>query len=229
MSDPIQTRNGKVFKIRYRVRTVDGKWRHRTETLYGVEGKRAARSILAQRIQDASNQRPEVAELTLHDFVETYWKPYLQRKKVKPSTERGYLCLLKVHILPTLGKIPLIQIAPVHIEEFLRIKTVSGRSDKTVRNMLVMLQGIFSLAEENDLIVKSPIRRKHKPVVFREEKPVWTSAQVRTIIAAVPERFQALFTTIALTGLRLRVDPATLLRSTPEGFPVLFSDHQSYV
>jgi integrase len=66
-----------------------------------------------------------------------------------------------------------------------------------------MLGSVFTLAVENDLIVKSPVRTRHKPSLTREEKPVWSAAQVRTIINAVPDRFKVLFTTIALTGLRL--------------------------
>jgi integrase len=202
VSDPIPTRRGKVFKIRYRVRTAEGKWRHKAETLYGVESKKAARSILLQRIQEASNQPSETAELSLKDFVETYWKPYLQRKNVKPSTEKGYGCVLEVHILPTLGELPLIQISPMHIEELIRGKT-RGRSAKTVRNIVAVLQSVFSFAAENDLISKSPVRKKHKPVLTREEKPVWSAEQVRQILAAVPDQARVLFTTVALTGLRL--------------------------
>src|SRR6185436_10753785 len=117
-------------------------------------------------------------------------------KGVKPSTERGYECLLQVHILPTLGNLQLVQVAPMHIEELLRLKMTSGKSPKTVRNMVVLLQGIFSLAEENDLISKSPVRRKHKPTAAREDKPVWTAEQIRKTIDAVPARFQVLFTTV---------------------------------
>jgi integrase len=203
VSDPIQTRHGKVFKIRYRVRTVEGKWRHKSETLYDLDGKKAARGILQQRLQKASNQKPEFAELTLENFIETYWKPSVQRKGVKPSTEKGYQSLIDVHIVPTLGKVSLVEIAPMQIEELLRIKTDAGLSVKTVRNMVVLLQGIFSLAEESELISKSPIRRKHKPVAVQEKKPVWTPEQVRKIIAAVPGRFEVLFTAAALTGVRV--------------------------
>jgi hypothetical protein len=38
VSDPIRTRRGIAFKIRYRVRTADG-WKHASETLYGLSGK----------------------------------------------------------------------------------------------------------------------------------------------------------------------------------------------
>ncbi len=203
VTGPIKTRRGMIFKIRYRVRTVGGGWKQKAETLYGLEGKKAAKSILTQRIQDATNQPPEVAELTLQDFVEQYWMPYLKRKHVKPSTEFGYQNILKVHILPVLGRHLMVRISPMQIEEFLRKKSLAGRSDKTVRNIVVMLGSVFNLAVENDLILKSPVRKRHKPSVTHEEKPVWSAVQVRSIINAVPDQFKVLFTTIALTGLRL--------------------------
>ena len=65
------------------------------------------------------------------------------------------------------------------------------------------MQGIFSLATENDLVVRSPIREKHKPNVSRREKPVWTPDQVRAILSEVRANYRALFACAALTGARL--------------------------
>jgi integrase len=66
-----------------------------------------------------------------------------------------------------------------------------------------LLQGIFSLAEDNDLILRSPVRNKHKPSVRRCEKPTWTPNQVRLIVDAVPRSYRALLAAAALTGARL--------------------------
>jgi hypothetical protein len=40
VSDPIKTRKGIVYKIRYRVPMPDGKCKHKTETLVVLKGKR---------------------------------------------------------------------------------------------------------------------------------------------------------------------------------------------
>ena len=66
----------------------------------------------------------------------------------------------------------------------------------------MLLQGIFSLALDNDLIEKSPIRERHKPVVERVEKPVWSPKQVKQILENVPERYGVFFQVLALTGVR---------------------------
>jgi hypothetical protein len=42
VSDPIRTRRGLVFRIRYRLRSADGKWMQKSETLENLSGKNAA-------------------------------------------------------------------------------------------------------------------------------------------------------------------------------------------
>jgi len=68
---------------------------------------------------------------------------------------------------------------------------------------VALLQCIFSVAEDNDLIPRSPVRKRHKPTVQKREKPIWAADQVRLILAAVPAHYRALFATAALTGARL--------------------------
>jgi len=203
VSNPIHTRRGIAFKIRFRIRGKDGRWEQKSETLYGISGKKAVRAVLSKRIQEASVQKPEVRDLSFRDFVETYWKPYLDRKQVKPSTRLSYQSGLDRHIMPVLGEQRLADIAPLHIEELLRQKMGGSLSPKTVRNLLVLLQGIFALAEDNDLIARSPVRNRHKPEVRRQEKSIWNRDQVRKILEAARPQYRALFVCVGLTGVRL--------------------------
>jgi integrase len=203
VSDAIRTRRGIAFKIRYRVRTADG-WKHASETLYGLSGKKAAREELDQRIREASATLPENSDLTFRQFVEAIWKPYAERTGMKPSTRTGYDCALKKHILPVLGDLKLTDITPLHIENFVKAKSGSKSNlhPKTVLNLLRLTQGIFSVAVDNDLIPRSPVRKKHRPAVPRSEKTAWTPAQVRAILEEIPANYRPLFVCIALTGLR---------------------------
>jgi len=203
VSDPIRSRRGVAFIIRYRLRMANGLWKQKSETLHGLSGKKAAREVLMQRLRDASARLPEATEMTIRDFVEAYWRPYLDRRGVKPSTRQSYECALQLHILPELGGLLLTDVAPLHIENLLQSKLKGGLSAKSVRNLVGLLQGIFSLAVDNDLLTRSPVRGKHKPVVQRREKPVWTPEQVRAIVEAVPRTYRALFACAALTGARL--------------------------
>jgi hypothetical protein len=55
-----------------------------------------------------------------------------------------------------------------------------------MKNIIVQLNGIFYLAVDNDLIVRSPVRGRHRPVCRKTEKPSWTAEQVRKILESVP-------------------------------------------
>jgi integrase len=203
VSDPIRTRRGVAFKIRYRVRTAAGGWKQRSETLYDLSGKKAAREVLDRRIGDSTTIRFEAGELTLRDFVVNYWTPSLDRKGLKASTRESYDSAMERHILPAFGDYRIRDVAPLHVEQFTQAKLQAGLSAKTVRNLLLVLQGICSLAVDNDLIVKSPIRKSHKPVCRRREKPVWAPKQVLAIIQAAPQAYRAFFCCAGLTGPRL--------------------------
>ena len=65
VSEAKRTRRGLTFVIRYRLRTADGKWVHKSESLYGLTGKKAARAVLDQRLRDSENRPLEQAELTV--------------------------------------------------------------------------------------------------------------------------------------------------------------------
>lgn len=196
VSDPIHTRRGIAFKIRYRVRGVDGKLNHKSETLYGVSGKKAARAVLTQRLGRATP-----SGLTIRQFAETCWKLLWERKRLKPSTREYYECNLNKHILPTLGDMEVSSVTPMDVEKFVgKLTTLSGR---TQRNVIGVLQRLFGLAAESDLIVKSPVRRHHRPESERSRKVAWSAEHLRQIIEAVPPEHDGLFVCAALTGLRL--------------------------
>jgi integrase len=82
-------------------------------------------------------------------------------------------------------------------------RLTTGVSTKTARNVLALLQSIFSLAVDMDVIGRSPIRKSHKPKLVHREKPVWTADQVRAIVEAVPRSHRTVFVCAALTGARL--------------------------
>lgn len=203
VSDPIRTRRGLVFRIRYRLRSADGRWIHKSETLENLSGKKAARAILDQRIRESQNRPLEAVDFTVQHIVDALWRPYLDRKQVKPSTKRSYDCELKVHILPALGAMRIADVSPLHIERLLQSRLEGGSSPKTVRNLVGLLQSIFSLAVDNDLIARSPVRDRHKPRVTRSEKPVWSPEQLKLIVDSVPKQHRSLFQCAMLTGARL--------------------------
>ena len=73
---------------------------HKSETLQGLSGKKAARANLDKRIRESQN-RQDAGPFGL--AVGGHAVAYLERKQVKSSTKCSYECELKVHVLLALG------------------------------------------------------------------------------------------------------------------------------
>jgi hypothetical protein len=44
---------------------------------------------------------------------------------------------------------------------------------------------------DNDVVLKTPVRKSHKPVYRRQEKPTWSPAQVLAIMQGAPQEYRA--------------------------------------
>ncbi len=76
-------------------------------------------------------------------------------------------------------------------------------SRKYRRNLYGLLDSLFDVAVENDLLPETPIRPKvHRPKLESEEKFVFSANQARDLLQAVDPTWEAPVWTLALTGLR---------------------------
>ena len=193
-----QTRSGKVFVIRYRERTPEGKWRHRAETLH-THRLKDAEKILAEKVRPINNGVVAPSEIAFSDFVANQWTTYTEQS-LKPSTKSVYESIQRKHLLPALGGLALTEITPVQVLDFL--KTKSDLRPKTRKNLYLLLQKIFNLAVNLGYLSANPVVRVPKPKVEPEEKPTLTPKQVLLIAQKMPENLRALIHLLYLTGMR---------------------------
>ena len=102
----------------------------------------------------------------------------MARAALKPSTLYGYHSSLDKHLLPAFGEARLSQITPIGVEKFVQSKMAAGKGAKTLRNQLLLLQSVFSLAEELKVVTDCPVRKKHKPKVKSSAPPAKPSGTV---------------------------------------------------
>src|SRR5437016_5995117 len=92
----------------------------------------------------------------------------------------------------------------MQVQEFMDAKRRQGLSDKTRLHLWSLLEHMFNVAIELDILTASPMRKKvSRPRPQPVEKPILTVEQVRAVINALPPRYRPLAIVIALTGLRL--------------------------
>ena len=195
------TARGKVHVIRYRVRSADGKWRHKAETVNSPRRKDAER-ILADRLREVNRGLRLPVEITFADYAANQWEGYISQN-LKRSTQASHRSSMKAHLLRTFGKTRLSEISPVQIMDFLKEKSAAGLKPKSLLNLYVLLQKMLNLAVALEILNSNPIRRVPKPRVERTEKPALSPAQVKAIADNMPDNLRALVVLLYLTGVRI--------------------------
>lgn len=196
-----ETERGKVHVIRYRVRTADGQWRHKAETVNSPKRKDAER-VLSERLREVNRGLRLPVEITFKAFAEDHWETYV-KQNLKPSTQASHRSNLNNHLLPAFGSLRLSEISALQIMTFMKEKAAAGLKQKSLLNLYVLLQKMLNLAVALELLSANPIRRVPKPKVERKEKPSLTPDQVKAIVAEAPENMRALLILLYLTGVRI--------------------------
>ena len=167
-----------------------------------------------------------VRALTVGAWLETWLG---SRVRLRPATMRSYTGIVRTHLIPYLGGVPLRELSRREIEAMLvaigRHSAASGRavSAGTVERIHATLRTALSAAVREGLIEQNPARlvelpRARRPlaVVWTEdrvvqwqvsgERPVvavWTAAQTARFLHTIRDhRLYAAYHLIALRGLR---------------------------
>jgi hypothetical protein len=184
------TERGTVHVIRYRVRSADGKWRHKAETVNTLRRKDAER-ISAERLREVNRGLRLPVEITFAKYAAGHWETYISQN-LKPSTQASHRSNVKAHLLPMFGKRRLSEISPVQVMDLPKDKAAGGLKPKSPLNLYVLLQKMLNLAVALELLNLNPMQRVPKPKVERIGKPSLSPAQVKTIADNMPQNLKAL-------------------------------------
>jgi integrase len=110
---------------------------------------------------------------------------------------------LRVHAFPVLGKRQLRDLRPSTIQAWVR-GLQGGLSPRTVRLVFATVSSVLSAAVDDGLITHNPcqVRSVRAPAVDAQKVAPWSADRVADVIAALPDRYQALGVVAAGCGLR---------------------------
>ena len=195
-------RRGKWWVIRYRIRTADGGWKHKAETVRSTM-KSDASNLLDQRLRSVNAGAVLPLPIRFSDFVKNQWANYIA-ERWKASTQATMGSFVANHLVPYFGHFWLSDISPGHIQEFMAAKRRDGLKDKTRLHLWSLLERMFNVAIELELLSAGPMRKEiSKPHPQRTEKPTLDAAQVTAVLKAIAIRYRGLAILVALTGVRL--------------------------
>lgn len=127
----------------------------------------------------------------------------------KRSTLEGYECMLRVHLAPFFGPLPLEQVGAEDVERYIALKRNGGASVKSILNALGLLHAIFEFAARRGWATANPCKRVDKPQPEVSDPDVRFLDQVEldALLRAVPEDHlgrveRVLYMAAAMTGMR---------------------------
>jgi integrase len=146
---------------------------------------------------------------TLGEFLERWLKDYVW-PNLAPRTAEGYEHIIRRHLIPTLGNIPLTQLKPEHLQHYYSDKLSSNRHDgkgvlspRTVKHHHVTLHTALENAVKWGLLSRNPADAVSPP---RSQSPEWHTLNeddINILLEAAKETpYYALFYLAIYTGMR---------------------------
>jgi integrase len=187
---------------------VTGKRRQVWRAVRGT--KKDAEALLVQLLhqRDTGIDQPP-GKITVALYLERWLQDYV-RPNLAPKTFLQYSYLMRQHLLPALGAIPLAKLRPQHIQAMYAQLLARGRADgkgglspKTVLHIHRLLREALSHALKWQMISRNPADAVEPPRAGRYEPPSVSSGAVRGLLSAAEATpYGFLIHTAIMTGLR---------------------------
>jgi integrase len=185
-----------------------GRRRQHFETVRGT--KKSAQLRLAEllvAVEGGSYVKPK--RLTLGEYLQEWLQGYVELN-CSPRTKSSYEMIVRKHIVPDLGEIPLSRLEPRQLQDFYCRHKAEGRvngkgqlSTRTVRYCHCLLSEALGHAVKMGLVARNIAQATNPPHVERKARPVLAPEDVPNFLeAAAQTPYHALFYTLLFTGMR---------------------------
>jgi integrase len=191
---------------RYRVRFTDEATGERVSL--GTFGSKAdAEQALAKAVADQIRGRwvrPYAGGVLLADFARQWVASRLGRTgaPLRPRVRELYEGQLRLHILPTLGGVPVGRLRPATIRTWYAALVERGPGASTAAKCYRLVHAILNTAVEDGLIAVNPCTIRGAGAENAAERKLPTMEQVFELADAVKPRYRALVLAAAFSGLR---------------------------
>jgi integrase len=140
---------------------------------------------------------------TLGQFL-IRWLQDSVKPTVRPKTYTSYSQLLRIHILPALGAVPLAKLDPPRVQRFLNDKLAEGRlSARTIQYLHAVLRAALGQAMKWRLVSVNVATLVDPPRAVRREVRALSPAEARAVLEATRgDWLEALYTLALAVGLR---------------------------
>ncbi len=192
--EPYETKAGRRYRVRYRKPDRSQTQKRGFRTKRDAEQYLAAQQVAQMRGHwvDPSRARVDVASVAA-DWIAA-------QVHVKPSTRSGYLYSLERHVLPAWGSTRLVDVSHGDVQRWAN-RLSSSLGPSSVRQVVLVLSGIFKLAIRDGRAHTNPVAEIRLPRLLRDKRGYLTHEQVFALARECRDDAD-LILTLAYTGLR---------------------------
>ncbi|HEX5106171.1 MAG TPA: site-specific integrase [Pirellulaceae bacterium] len=193
----------------------DGTWCATISVGYDSQGRRKRRTIFGESKQDVQNKLAKLANEVAHQRdiepqrikLGEYLDRWLQdaaKPRVRETTHANYAGVIKNHIQPHLGGVPLAKLTAFQIHGLYSCLEQAGKSAETIRLVHAVLHRALKQAVRWRLIPFNMAADVDRPKAVKTDISPLTADQVNALLkAARGNRQEALYVLAVTAGMRL--------------------------
>jgi integrase len=172
------------------------------KVLYGRSRKDVA-DKLKKALSVVQERRPLLSVQLKADRFVADWLEESVKLSHKPLTYEKYEQVIRIRVLPVIGRLPLARVGPEHVRTIQAKMLADGLSVATVNGMRTALGAALAQAEKWDLVARNAVRLVDPPHAPEQEPVVLRPDEATAFLAAAQgDIFAPMFTIMLATGLR---------------------------
>ena len=172
------------------------------KTLYARTYKEAQEKLRKALYEVQQNTFIDAPQQTLAQFL-TDWLENTQKQSIRPRTYERYEEMIRLHILPVLGRHKLQSLSAQQVQAFYAKKMKEGLSAATVIAFHSLLHKALDTAVKWNLVARNVCDAVTPPREEQFEATVLTLEQIHKLLEVVEgHRMEALFKLALATGMR---------------------------
>jgi integrase len=180
--------------------TVNG--RRKRLSIYGKTRKEVADKLVTEQRKVQQGLPVAIERQTVEQFLNN-WLADVIVGAVRPRTYHSYAQIVRIHLIPALGKHQLTKLAPQNVQALMNARRAQGLSPRTVLYIRAVLRRALGQALKWGLVAQNVATLVDPPKPVRHEPNFLTGEQARRFLAANEgDRLEALYAVAVALGLR---------------------------
>ena len=187
----------------------DGRWvtkltlhDGRRKEFYGRTREEAVAKLDAAKAALRAGQTLPSERITVGSYAATWLS--MKRSTVRYKTYSNWECLLRLHVVPHIGRLQVGHLTPIHLQQLYSTLVRQGLNSTTVNTVHRAIKNMLRNAERMDVVPRCVADLVQAPPVKRRDMLILTKAQAQTLLAvAEGHRLGAFFELSLMSGARV--------------------------